>query len=77
MIFITELAAFFSYLGMVTTDDKRTVPGFSRPVFGMIHTRTDGKRLLVYADSAKHDQKEAYAFAFAGGKLTASPVVLV
>ena len=77
VVFITELAAFFRVLGPVTTADHKTEFGFARSAFGIVHTRTDGKRLLVYTDSGKSDQKEAYAFALAGGKLAASPIVLV
>jgi len=36
---------------------------FSRAAFGMVKTRTDGKRLLIYTDSANVKMKEAYAYA--------------
>ncbi len=35
---------------------------FSRAAFGLVMVRTDGKRLLVYTNSALTDMKEAYAF---------------
>lgn len=35
---------------------------FSRSAFGTVHLRTDGKRLLVWTDSALVDLKEAYRF---------------
>lgn len=35
---------------------------FSRAAFGLVMVRTDGKRLLVYTNSALEDMKEAYAF---------------
>ena len=36
--------------------------GFSRAAFGIVKTRTDGKRLLVFTDSANVKMKEAYAY---------------
>jgi hypothetical protein len=36
--------------------------GFSRAAYGLIKTRTDGKRLLVYTDRANLAMKEAYAY---------------
>jgi hypothetical protein len=35
---------------------------FSRSAFGTVHLRTDGKRMLVWTDSALVDLKEAYRF---------------
>jgi hypothetical protein len=35
---------------------------FSRAAFGIVMVRTDGKRLLVYTNSALEGMKEAYAF---------------
>ncbi len=35
---------------------------FSRTAFGLVRTRTDGRRLLVYTNSGRTDLKEAYAF---------------
>ncbi|HEX9927003.1 MAG TPA: MBL fold metallo-hydrolase [Pyrinomonadaceae bacterium] len=50
-------------------DDKDVVDprkhdfyAFSRAAFGLVMVRTDGKRLLVYTNSALEDMKEAYAF---------------
>jgi hypothetical protein len=49
-------------------DDKKALKrgeffGFSRTAFGMVKTRTNGKRLLVYTDSGNVQMKEAYAYA--------------
>jgi len=62
VMFVTELAAFFSKLGPVTTQDGKKVFAFERTAYGIVHCRTDGRRLLVYTHSGKQDQKEAYAF---------------
>ena len=35
---------------------------FSRAAFGLVSSRTDGARLLVYTNSGRTDLKEAYAF---------------
>ncbi len=35
---------------------------FSRAAFGLVSSRTDGSRLLVYTNSGRTDLKEAYAF---------------
>ena len=35
---------------------------FSRAAFGLVMVRTDGKRMLIYTNSALSDMKEAYAF---------------
>jgi beta-lactamase superfamily II metal-dependent hydrolase len=39
---------------------------FSRAAFGLVKTRTDGQRLLVYTDSANVELKEAYAYEMDG-----------
>ena len=48
-------------------DDKKAEKrgeffAFSRTAFGIVKTRTDGKRLLVYTDSGNVKMKEAYAY---------------
>ncbi len=82
LIFVTELAAFFSMEGWsrLTNDQaaRKRGPffGFSRAAFGMVRTRTDGQRLLVCTDSANVRLKEAYAFvAGPDGTPKATPVV--
>ncbi len=68
LIFVTELVAFFAMEGWSRlADDKKAKKrgeffGFSRAAFGMVKTRTDGERLLVYTDSANITMKEAYAY---------------
>ena len=69
LVFVTELVAFFNVEGWSRlTDDKKALKrgdffGFSRTAFGMVKTRTNGKRLLVYTDSGNLQMKEAYAYA--------------
>lgn len=74
LIFVTEMVAFFKTEGWsrlafpkTSAEKKRgTFFGFSRGAFGAVKTRTDGKRLLVYTDSALAQKKEAYAYALDG-----------
>lgn len=69
LIFVTELVAFFKVEGWSRlADDKKALKrgeffGFSRTAFGMVKTRTNGKRLLVCTDSGNVQMKEAYAYA--------------
>jgi hypothetical protein len=44
--------------------DKPEEPffAFKRTQFGIVHIRTDGRRVLVFTHSGKRDMKEAYAF---------------
>lgn len=84
LIFVTELVAFFSVAGWSrSTDDKKFKKegaffGFRRSAFGMVKTRTDGQRLLIYTDSGASVKKEAYAYALddSGGPVP-SPVLRV
>ena len=68
LVFVTELVAFFNVEGWSRlTDPKQakkrgTFFGFSRSAFGIVKTRTDGHRLLVYTDSGNVQMKEAYAY---------------
>jgi hypothetical protein len=68
LIFVTELVAFFNVEGWSRlADDKKSKErgeffGFSRTAYGIVKTRTDGQRMLVYTDSGKADMKEAYAY---------------
>lgn len=41
---------------------------FNRSVYGIVHVRTDGDRLLVFTDSARADLKEAYAYRMLKGE---------
>ena len=71
LIFVTELVAFFqtegwSKLAHPKTDAEKNRGeffGFSRAAYGIVKTRTDGKRMLVYTDSGNVQKKEAYAYA--------------
>lgn len=50
---------------------------FTREAWGTIHVRTNGHRLLVWADSAREGLKEPYAFDLANGAVSASDIVKV
>ena len=69
LIFVTELVAFFNVEGWARlTDAKKskkrgTYFSFSRTAFGIVKTRTDGSRLLVFTASGNLAMKEAYAYA--------------
>ncbi len=73
LIFVTELVAFFTREGKSELADtkgrtKRGIfYGFSRAAYGIVKTRTDGKRLLVYTDSGKARLKESYCFKLGDG----------
>lgn len=69
LIFVTELVAFFKVEGWSRLADNKKAAkrgqffGFSRTAFGIVKTRTNGKRLFVYTDSGNVQMKEAYAYA--------------
>ena len=71
LIFVTELVAFFNVEGWSKLSNPKTKEekargtffGFSRTAYGIVKTRTNGKRLLVYTDSGDVQMKEAYAYA--------------
>lgn len=69
LIFVTELVAFFNVEGWSRLSDATKAAtrgeffGFSRTAFGIVKTRTNGKRLFVYTDSGNVQMKEAYAYA--------------
>jgi beta-lactamase superfamily II metal-dependent hydrolase len=82
LIFVTELVAFFNLEGWAKLSDatKAKARGeffaFSRTAFGIVKTRTDGQRLLVYTDSGNVQMKEAYAYALdQAGLLQPAPVL--
>lgn len=68
LIFVTELVAFFNLEGWAKLTDKAKNDergeffAFSRAAYGIVKTRTNGKRMLVYTDSGKVDLKEAYCY---------------
>lgn len=84
LVFVTELVAFFAVEGWSKLSDEKEARkrgeffGFSRTAFGIVRTRTDGKRLLVYTDSGLLKLKEAYAYGLdASGVPQPTPVVRV
>ena len=75
LIYVTEMVAFFKRLGRVAvheytdeTSDKERAKAihvqnaYDKTVFGIVHIRTDGERVLVATHSGRADKKEAYAF---------------
>ena len=88
LIFVTELVAFFNVEGWARLTDKNKDKkkaarrgqffAFSRDAYGIVKTRTDGKRMLVYTDSGKTNMKEAYCYALDDNGLPVpTPVVRV
>ena len=83
LIFVTELVAFFNVEGWaklaIDQEGGRSAGeffGFSRAAFGIVKTRTDGRRLLVYTDSGNVQMKEAYAYALdVTGGIEPAPVL--
>lgn len=78
------MVAFFQVEGFARLADEEKAEArgdffaFSRAAYGIVKTRTDGARLLVYTDSGKSDMKEAYAYALdENGTPIPSPVVKV
>jgi hypothetical protein len=66
---MTELAAFFEKVGYVPTVSEpksKAFYAFRRRAFGIVHIRTDGKRVLVFTHSGRTEMKEAYAFLVEG-----------
>ena len=74
LIYVTEMVAFFERLGDVTAKGNGPLlaggknvgdeihNAYRKIAFGIVHVRTDGKRVLVVTHSGKDDQKESYAF---------------
>jgi hypothetical protein len=58
LVYVTEMVAFFKRLPETPTLHN----GYQKTAFGIVHVRTDGKRVLVVTHSGKDDQKESYAF---------------
>ncbi len=72
LIFVTELVAFFKTEGWArstkkTTGDKPAPEffAFSRTAYGIVHVRTDGKKIFVFTHSGQKDLKEAYSYLIA------------
>jgi len=73
LVYATEMVAFFERLGEIEATEvnpsgkKGKVLGlihnaYRKRTFGMVHVRTDGRRVLVVTHSGRDDQKESYAF---------------
>jgi len=72
LIYITETVAFFERVGLAhiypLTETKQegqrieTANAYIKKSYGIVHVRTDGKRVLVASHSGKPEQKESYAF---------------
>jgi beta-lactamase superfamily II metal-dependent hydrolase len=74
LIYVTEMVAFFKRFpgrNKVTSitktgkDGKQLYSGpnaYMKSMFGIVHVRTDGERVLVATHSGKEDQKESYVF---------------
>lgn len=65
IIFITELAAFFKFRGkakLVGKPAEKPFDALQRTNFGIVHVRTDGKRVLAFTHSGKAGVNEGYAF---------------
>lgn len=74
LVYVTEMVAFFkrypgrnriTSLTKAGKDGKGMYSGYnaySKSTFGIVHVRTDGKRVLVATHSGKEDQKESYVF---------------
>jgi beta-lactamase superfamily II metal-dependent hydrolase len=82
LTFVTELVAFFNLEGWarLTNQEKSGKRGeffaFSRTAYGIVKTRTDGSRFLIYTDSGKANMKEAYCYSLDGsGSPVPSPIL--
>jgi ribonuclease BN (tRNA processing enzyme) len=77
LIFVTEMSAFFEKIGIAFVTKAKKVKGvqvpdtkteylesqtYKKTCHGIVHIRTDGKRVLVAAHSAKPGLKEKYVF---------------
>ncbi len=72
LVYVTEMVAFMQRLGTVemrqikngkpAKDATRITNAYRKTVFGIVHVRTDGERVLVSTHSGRDDTKESYAF---------------
>lgn len=70
LVFVTELVAFFNVEGYAKLAHPKTAKekargeffAFSRTAYGLVKTRTNGRRLFVYTDSGNVEMKEGYAY---------------
>jgi beta-lactamase superfamily II metal-dependent hydrolase len=85
LIYVTEMVAFFERVGKAKIqrlaatkkEDKEpfeTPSAYIKKIYGIVHIRTDGKRVLVVTHGGNPDDKESYAFNVDGtGKITFEP----
>lgn len=69
LIFVTEMVEFFKREGWAKVTAKRqgNKPvkeffAFSRTAYGVVHVRTDCKKILVFTHSGQKGLKEAYSY---------------
>ena len=72
VVFVTNLAAFDRWAGEDSTPSRTEMAGADlawgtfyareRTAYGIIHVRTDGKRLVVARGGARGDVNEVYAY---------------
>jgi beta-lactamase superfamily II metal-dependent hydrolase len=73
LIYVTEMVAFFERVGRATVqrldakeaEDKKafeTANAYIKKIYGIVHVRTDGERVLVVTHGGNPDNKESYAF---------------
>lgn len=69
LVFVTELVAFFRREGWSRVTKKQPSGNlapefyaFSRTAYGIVHVRTDGKKIFVFTHSGQKDLKEAYSY---------------
>jgi beta-lactamase superfamily II metal-dependent hydrolase len=55
LIYVSEMVAFFQR-------KKGSFRDYTKTRFGMLHVRTDGKRVLAVTNSGRDDRQESYAF---------------
>lgn len=73
LVYVTEMVAFFKRLGRirafrytpsgaVSATGTHVQNAYEKTVFGIVHVRTDGERVLVATHSGREDRKETYVF---------------
>ncbi len=69
LIFVTELVAFLKLEGWAKLTKKPPANkpaqeffAFSRTAYGIVHVRTDGKKIFVFTHSGQKGLKEAYSY---------------
>lgn len=78
LIFVTEMVAFIKTEGWAklekptASQPKGSFFAFSKTAYGIVHVRTDGRRLLVFTHSGQKDLKEAYSYTL--DKVNGKPV---